>query len=118
MLSGMAVAMMLTLGFLECPTDSSGNEILCTCASGEESKPDRPRESAYDAGFCMGYVTGAWTADSLLRTERDLKQIPIGVTSGQVREVFVKYLREHPEVRHGDMFILFTQALREAWPHE
>jgi hypothetical protein len=40
---------------------------------------------------------------------------PRGVTTGQILEVVVNYLRHHPETRHGPPSPLVMMAIREAW---
>ncbi len=39
-----------------------------------------------------------------------------GVTNGQVRDVVVKYLKDHPEERHFLASILAVKALSKAFP--
>ena len=42
--------------------------------------------------------------------------IPQNVTTGQVKDVAVNYLRDNPETRHRDAVLLVGAALLRAWP--
>jgi hypothetical protein len=91
----------------------SGNSLLSRC---------RSDASLADRQYCLGYVTGA--ADFAIQDERNNKamdkvcwiNIPDGVTSGQLLEILVKYLREHPERLHYQGGYLIIEAFHQAFP--
>jgi hypothetical protein len=66
----------------------------------------------FGTGFFLGYVKGF--RDSLYLT--DSIYIPEGVTLGQMCLVVGKYLEDHPEKLHQDMYILVREALTKAFP--
>jgi hypothetical protein len=55
-------------------------------------------DSAFLNGMCLGYIKGV--ADTLVYTDRLPCPIPDGVTSGQVRDMFTKWIENHPEKLH------------------
>lgn len=61
----------------------------------------------------IGYITGVVDAFNEV-----LFCIPYGVTIGQANEVFIKWMREHPERWHESASILILAALKEVWPCE
>jgi hypothetical protein len=63
-------------------------------------------------GFCLGYVRGV--AETLMPLVRIC--IPGNVTIGQLRDVALKYLQEHPEQRHKHATSLLLSAFNGAWP--
>ena len=42
--------------------------------------------------------------------------IPNNVTQGQVLDVIVKFLEDHPQNRHQNATVLISVALRDAFP--
>jgi hypothetical protein len=66
------------------------------------------------------YVTGAANSFSFVDLVTDGYQMPFcppaGGKNGQIRDIFTRYLREHPEERHEEAIILLVLALSEAWP--
>jgi hypothetical protein len=65
-----------------------------------------------------GYVAGAIDAD--VSQMNDLQQCwyqtPEKGSLGQVVDVFIKYLREHPEQRHFTAHTLVLLSMTEAFP--
>ena len=97
------------------PFDMTGNKFLADyCRDPNE----------FGSGLCIGYVMGlsdgiAVQQDLLLNKPRILWQNicrPEGVTSGQLRDVVVKYVEDHPEKRHEPVWLLAIVAMRSAWP--
>lgn len=68
--------------------------------------------------YCLGYIIGITDMLSALHTMGALEDrpcIPVGVNAGDVRDVVVKFLREHPESRHLTAASLAAIALRSAY---
>lgn len=78
-----------------------GNQLLQNC----------DRSSDFDQGICAGYVIGA--VDGL---SAKVGKIPDGVTIGQMKDVIIKYLVDHPESRNSPAASLVYLAVLEAWP--
>lgn len=94
----------LALGFSALPTTAhaewiNGNQLHEWCSSSNQ----------YFASQCMGYILGSLDATPELKT-------PENATRGQVRDVIVKYLREHPEHRDMPAGMVIIMAAFEAWP--
>ncbi|MFZ1741850.1 MAG: Rap1a/Tai family immunity protein [Pontixanthobacter sp.] len=92
-----------------------GSTLLEKCESRENS-------ATYyqDRSFCMAYVLGAIDQLSLNTTaDKDfVYQICLreSVTSGQLRDVVVKYLRENPADRDSQASFAVWISVRKAWP--
>ena len=82
-------------------TGTTGNELLNNCTS----------KTPMWKTFCLGYVAGI--RDAL---PRNIACIPKAVTIGQLQDIVLKYLREHPESRHRGRYPLVVRAYREAFP--
>jgi Rap1a immunity proteins len=85
----LAVAIVISLAFFAGETKAagvfhSGNTLYAKCTSPE----------TYDRAYCLGYLVGA--VDMM---EGDEACTPQGMTAGQVQDIFLKYMREHPELR-------------------
>lgn len=106
----------------------SGNDLYHAC----EAREDQSLSS-----FCIGYVIGTWDgmvigavsafygASSKGASVDDINLIwplvlgvcqPAGVTNEQIKDIFVKYLSEHPENRQVPARFLLLDAMREAFP--
>jgi hypothetical protein len=95
------------------PPYSNGNGLLSVCT--DEQLPA-------NFGLCIGVIQGilmganlAGSADCPV-TASSHWCIPPEATVGQVRDVVVKALREHPETRHNPSSILVANAVIAAWP--
>jgi len=88
---------------------STGNGLLQSCTN----ESDR---FAYP--LCLGYISGAVQQLQLLQMlqPKQFACIPTGVTNGQIVDVVVKYLRDHPENRQWSASFFVTNALVTAWP--
>lgn len=65
--------------------------------------------------YIQGVVDGQLAAISA--TTRDVAYcIPQGSTAGQVKDIVVKFLSDHPERRHLMGGVLVANALSNAWP--
>jgi len=62
-------------------------------------------------GDCLGYTSGvADTAQSVTIC------LPQNARRGQVRDIVINYLREHPERRTLSSHVLVQEALVRVWP--
>jgi hypothetical protein len=69
--------------------------------------------------FCLGYITGASDVDGMdgaTFPERRHSCVREEVTNGQLKDVVVKYLKDHPEERHLLAAILVVKAQAKAFP--
>jgi hypothetical protein len=83
----------------------TGNTLLELCESSEVA--------------CTAYILGAADGQfsTTIATSRDLAYcIPDGSTAAQLRDVVLRYLRQHPEERHRLAAVLVASALAGAWP--
>jgi hypothetical protein len=77
----------------------------------------QPSDSFFASGDCMGYVVGI--ADAL-GAGNEINGFsacfPEEVTTGQIRDIAIAFLQEHPELRHYAASGLVASALEEAFP--
>jgi hypothetical protein len=78
----------------------SGNQLLQEC-----STPGADQ-------ICLGYIQGIVDAE----TDMARTCLPGSVTPGQARDIAIKLLDDHPELRHYTASSLVTRALAEAFP--
>jgi len=62
-------------------------------------------------GFYDGYVLGIFDAYYNI-----LFCPPINIKSGQVLDIVLKYLQNHPEIRNKPADYIVIKALQEVWP--
>ena len=88
---------------------TTGNDLLQLCESKDK----------FEQAFCIGYVTGITDVegfDSAIYPERQRSCIAEKATSGQLSDIVVKYLKDHPEERHLQAAILVVKAMGQAFP--
>lgn len=88
------------------PTFRDGNELYRLCASQFETEKVN----------CLGYIQGA--ADSLEAARLVARMLPCikePVELGQIQDVVILYLRDHPEIRHRGAAGLIWAAIADAW---
>ena len=88
---------------------TTGNDLLESCES----------TGHFEQAFCLGYITGVTDldgADGSVFPERRRSCVAENVSNGQVRDVVVKYLKDHPEERHIQASILIVKAMAQAFP--
>ena len=113
-LTGAAVAMGLATA-VPVPARAqfyTGNEIYGDCQASES-------DAAYFQKWarCTSYVTGAFDAILLARQLNDKPDCtPDRLTVGQMRDVAVKYMREHPENRNMSAAAIVLLSIMDAWP--
>lgn len=77
------------------------------------------REDSFNLMACGSFISGIWEG-MMFQSSKDKKPaaacIPDGVTFGQQREIWVKYMREHPEWRHLRASLLYFAAMNNVFP--
>lgn len=100
-----AAALLLSAGGAKA-TDWDGNQLLRECTGYDVT----------DTLRCLAYIRGARDMlDALQMAGSGERCIPQPATLDQVKDVVVRYLRQHPEVRHFTRPSLIVAAVREAW---
>ena len=90
------------------PSGATGNDYYAACKTTAQDSP-------YIDGVCDGYLSGV--VDTLnIRMKTPVFCVPDGVTNGQTKAIFEKYLKEHPEKRDAPIIALLAFALHDAWP--
>ena len=87
----------------------TGNSLLEYCGS----------KNVGEYGVCVGYITGVGdieTMDGAAFPDRQRFCTPDNATNGQIIDIVVKYLKDHPAARHLLGAILVVNALTEAFP--
>lgn len=88
----------------------TGNDLLTDC--------DGPAADEGDKSLCLGYILGVVDGAEGLGIALDLGKlnVPPAVTAGQLRDIVVRYLTAHPELRHYSAAQLVYIAALEAFP--
>ena len=92
------------LGIAQQPTVSTGNGFWAQCGNPVDKTA---------ALMCIAYVYGL--ADGMV-AHPALKCLPAKITYQQRLDILLKYLREHPEVRHMPTSAIYVVSLLEALP--
>jgi len=92
----------------------SGNSWLQLCTS--KQAPSQDRCLAYTRGLADGLTTASGIMDVQGAKNSWLVCMPKGVTTQQLVDVGVKYMRDNPAERHEWAAPLLTIAFSEAWP--
>jgi hypothetical protein len=77
----------------------TGNDLLSDC---------NHTNADYDAGFCIGYIVGI--LDQLF--EAKMFCPPVGVNTGQTKDMVIKFLKDKPELRHLPAVYLVNEATK------
>jgi hypothetical protein len=93
----------------------SGNDLLRKCQSG----------TPVEKTFCIGYIIGVIDMVGVVEVSVDIDGkrewkhpvvcLPIEAEAGQIRDVIVKYLVDHPERRDQRAAQLIVVTLIETW---
>ena len=99
----------------------TGNDLYRYCKPAQTDAAKDLKET-----YCVAYITGvhdgAEASGSLLTymAERDepfrLMCVPQGVEAGQLRDIVVQYLEDHPADRNLGAGLIVMSALLEAYP--
>lgn len=83
--------------------------------SGNRLYEDCRASNYFNRGYCGGYVIGV--VDAVERSGSGPRIcVPEGATKGQLADVVLKYLEDHPERRNRDAGELVPEALHAAFP--
>lgn len=90
----------------------SGNQIYSDCQA-NKSDDTYYQKSAH----CTAYVMGAFDAILLARQLNGKPDCtPNNLTAGQMRDVTLKYMRDHPENRNMSAASIVLLSIVDAWP--
>lgn len=95
------------------PTDlSTAGHLLRACETARSGVP------SFDAGYCLGRVTGAtWTLNVNTTGIADAGScIPDKVNTDQLVRVFIKFASENPNRLHEPDLRIVFDAMQQAWP--
>jgi len=73
-------------------------------------------ESSKAQSYCLGFVTGVAEVLDSNAVNGYSACVPNKVNQGEVRDIVVKFLEDHPELRHYEAHVLIARALSEAFP--
>lgn len=86
---------------------NSGNDLQEYCGG---------EAGSFVSGICSGYIIGTLDTVEGLLEDKKLACVPPGVTKGQVRDIVIKYIEQHPEYRHFVGMNLVVLAVGSAFP--
>ena len=87
-----------------------GDELMNDCSA-------RIADERFDPAVCVAYIMGAHDAFMFQRLIRNQPRCtPRTLTVGQLREVVVAYLQDHPDNRGMDASALVWNAIIAEWP--
>jgi len=85
--------------------------------TGNSLYEDCTKEGGFNAGYCMGYVSGVVDIMNDGTPLYGWKAcFPKSATRGQVRDVVTHHLANNPQDRHYNAASLVAEALSEAFP--
>lgn len=91
----------------------SGTELQSKCKTALKDQAD-----AFDGGYCAGFIDGVMS-QTLVEAKAGFDVpfcLPTGGSMGQIVQVFVKYLDDHPERLHEPASLLLVESLAKAFP--
>jgi len=93
----------------------SGNSFLSVC---EYATTDSSPVSPLKIGICLGYVTGV--SDGILLEGQSPRVpeycLPKNVDNRQIFDTVVKFVKDHPAIRHLQTRELVARSLAESFP--
>jgi hypothetical protein len=97
-----------------------GNSLLSACQANPRGtfQSEQFYADAMQSSYCLGYIGGAVDADSMARFySPGAPRICLGdATVNQIRDLVVRTLVKHPEVRHYSAGFIVVSVLQEAFP--
>jgi hypothetical protein len=106
----LATGLLVSSGAWAAEDPHSGNALLRTCTD----------EDFGESMLCLGYVFGVSQGlQAVISQPGKTPTVCIPETQvsiGQRRDIFVKYMKSHPESRHLIGISLYFNAMREAFP--
>lgn len=110
------IALVLLAGLV--PADGAAYQARQSLAGGD-SYFRQCVSAAKGDNVCLGYFMGVSDAP-VMNSEKSREEavycLPAGATYEQNREVFHKYLRENPQIRHVSTHLLFMLAMNTSFP--
>ena len=94
----------------------SGNKLQTFCA---DTKSGEPKRNLSWYGSCVSYLSGIVDAAEsiyLNTTATSRSCLPKGVSSEQLRQVWLNHASQHPEELHLGAGGLVLKAFEKAWP--
>ena len=88
----------------------TGKDLYADC-----SKP----QGSFSQGFCSGYVSGVVDAIEYYQVSKGAEKsvcVPKEASIGQVKEIVVRFLTQHPDPRNNTASSLVSDALRNTFP--
>ena len=97
---------------------NSGNYWLDTCTK------DDVRDELHCLGFIMGLrkmSQALLSSDLYFKHDSEFVPVqpicsPLGVTNGQMRDIFIAYLKDRPQLRHEPAHVHWIIAMQEFFP--
>jgi hypothetical protein len=97
-------------------------QLSATCldfdAYQKELNANKPTSASITGGVCLGYVSG-W-ADGILGMQMTIKgkvvqvQFADDVSAGQIIHVFIKYVKDHPEIENKPAYAVLAMSMIDA----
>ncbi len=107
--------------------------VMCAKASGQTTtgeqiqskcKESTNQTASFNVGFCAGFIDGVIQSQYMWEASDNLQKrdhapsfcLPKESTNGQLLQIFIKYLDDHPEELHKPAALLLVQSLQKAFP--
>jgi hypothetical protein len=98
-LIAVAVLSLAACGAAHAETEDGGfntaMELYQACVEPESSSTYYQSQA-----YCMGYIAGAWDSARVIVSDLGIECRRVTYTLGQIKMIFVKSIREHPENAH------------------
>ncbi len=95
----------------------TGNQLMEWC---DGTRPGEPKADVSKYSTCVGFLVGISDAADMWQGWGNLRPKQIctadGISTKQLRQVFLKYMRQRPESWHALAGAMAIIAFREAWP--
>ncbi|NIM26813.1 MAG: hypothetical protein GTO67_04775 [Gammaproteobacteria bacterium] len=93
-----------------------GDDLKASC---EGTAAGEPNASTAEYLLCLGYLQAVADTDATFAEWGDAARkacIPQGVTSSNLRQVFLDWIKERPDYLHFSAASLALTAFSESWP--
>ncbi len=95
----------------------SGNELMHLCRN---TKPGECGQNMAHYNACVGFLTGLNDAQETLVFWKRMSElgfyIPVGISQEQLRQVFLKFMDQHPTTSEMQAGSLALNAFERGWP--
>ncbi len=106
LVAALALVLVSTAASAQGKTAATGNQMMGLCHSAE----------AFGQGLCVGFAMAVAGLASWLPYDAPAACFMETVTLGQLRDIMVKYLDDHPEELHYSATSLAAKAFAKAFP--